>query len=190
MEGYIHYDQYSLYSPEYPFSIGRWSSPALAIQDGEDVYSTILLFVSLRRDIFFPMRNYEFRGRYSEEMNNAIVELYRPREEEIDIDSYVYPLPTRRNIPGVSVKRNLYQLRKAGDNLYRQISALPIMEEYTLGLTRVIVDGRNEDVPIYTGDEGSFLLFRELPSTVITYKDNVGSRRNRISCTIDIPQYE
>lgn len=166
MEGYIHYDKHSQYSPEHTYPIDRWNSPIEAIENGEKVYPTILLFVSLRRDIFYPMRNYEFRGLYSKEINLAIQDLYRPIDEEVDIDSYVYPLPERKNIPGIVVRRNIYQLRKAGYNLYRQISVLPLMEEYVLGIISVDVDGREEEIPLYTGRNGSFLLFKELPTSI------------------------
>jgi hypothetical protein len=91
--GYIHYDRESVYSPYYPYRIGVWRSPHHAIEDGQDPYTTILLFVSMRRDIFMPMRDYVFVGDYGDLITRAIEEIYIPRMEDIDISSsYIYPI--------------------------------------------------------------------------------------------------
>jgi hypothetical protein len=194
MEGYIHYDRYSQYSPESRFQIEEWSSPSEAIEKGgKDPYSVILFFVSARKDLFYPVRNYYMVGTYYTYLNRAIKELYLPREEEVDIDSYIYPLNSIYDVPGITIKRNLYQLKKVGENIYRQYEVLPLMEQYTLATIPVIVDGKRRDTPLYIGSEGSFLLFHSMPKTIrMTSEDKdirIGGkeRRNRRSCIIDKP---
>jgi hypothetical protein len=181
MEGYIQYSKYSIYSPEYPYKIGRWNSPAIAIQQGQDIDETILLFVSLAKDTFYPMRNYIFSGLYSDYINKYISLLYKPRDEEINIDAYVYPIETPNIRGAMTVRRNIYQLRKAGDNLYRQLEALPITEVYSLGAMSIVVDGNRTEVPVYIGKEGSFLLFYHIPTSINTDTMTVGSPR--VSCS-------
>lgn len=159
LEGYITYTRDSVYSPEYPYPIMGYSSPSQAIDGGNDPKVAIDMFVSMRRDIFFPTRYYTFSGKYSDYINRSVNTLYVPREEEIDVVSYVMPISNIDSlIPTVQVKRYVYKLEKVRDNIYRQRSPLPIMEEYRLGLADIDIDNKRVTVPLYIGSKGMFVL--------------------------------
>lgn len=166
MRGFIHYTSSSEYSPEYPYPIGKWTSPVQAIEEGEDPTSTIMAFVSMRRDIFYPVRYYNFRGIYSDHINKAVSDLYRPRVEDPDIESYVVPVDIDIDLPTITVSRPSYEMKRIGDNIYKQDTPLPIWEEYSLSIVRVEIDGIEEDIPLYIGKKGKFILLKTVPKDI------------------------
>lgn len=168
MKGFIHYTNDSQYSPEHPFPISGYASPAEAIENGGNPSSIITLFVSTRREIFLPVREYKFKGRYEDYVNRAIATLYRPRREEVDVTSYVIPIDDPPSVPTVTVKRNVYQLEKVKENVYRQKSPLPIYEEYRFATMNIEIDGVSRDVPLYIGRLGSFITVNSIPMSVTT----------------------
>jgi hypothetical protein len=165
MQGYIHYDKESIYSPYYPYEIGVWRSPHHAIEDGQDPYSTILLFVSMRRDLFMPMRDYIFVGDYGDLITRAIEEIYIPKMEMIDVSSYIYPISRDIHIPTITVSRFSYILEEKG-NVYRQSTPIPVIDEYEMGIIPWMVDGKEKNVKVYIGRKGSFILLDKIPHSL------------------------
>lgn len=166
MKGYITYTSDSEYSPEHHFQISSWESPIQAIQSGEDTRNIIMMFVSMRKSIFYPVRKYIFKGILSDYINEAVMYLFHPRVEEVDVTSYV--VPVKMDMPSVSitVKRNVYILAKVKENVYKQEIPLDIYEEYSLTLAKVNIDHAYRDVPLYTGNKGMFILLDRIPETM------------------------
>jgi len=124
----------------------------------------------MRSDVFKPMRDYVFVGDYGDLITRAIEELYIPRMEMIDVSSYVYPIDVKgvEIPPTITISRFSYILEKEGENIYRQSTPIPVIDEYQMGIIPWMVDGREENVRIYIGKAGSFILLNRIPRTIAT----------------------
>lgn len=158
MSGYIEYNSSSELSPEYPYPteiLGTvYNSPAAAIEAGHDPLVVLKQHVAMHRNLYYQYRNYEFKGNYSDYLNEALKFLYTPRLEPVTVGKYVaflteWRFPLELTIP---VRRNVYTIAPdpEKEGLYEQVFALPYLEDYNMGL----IDG----VPIYIGVKGAFLL--------------------------------
>lgn len=162
MNGYIEYDSTSIFSPEHlqTITVGSnvYKSASHAIQSGEDPQETILLFLKNNRDTFISYRKYVFVGTYSSLLNDGMHLLFGTRYETVDINRYVRILDAALHdvaksiSPGYSIPvvRNVYTCVQQGPSLYQQVEPLDMLNRYRVFLI--------ENIPLYVGHTGSFLL--------------------------------
>ena len=150
MQGYI---EYTADSPLYP--------------DG-DTYESVLVHVRNNYDMYKKYASYQFQGPSSDELNQAVETLFHPRREGDTIGRYIYFLPPDIRVPpieySIPIIRNIYSLRHIRGNMYRQegrIDITPETERYQVSGIPVGEDTPDAIVPVYTGDQGSFLLLQE-----------------------------
>lgn len=174
MSGYVHYDDLSPLSPLYPrtISVGEniYNSAANAIQAGENPSEVMLLLVRNNRNLYYPYRNYEFRGTYSDLLNRAISLLLIPRRERIGEGRFLFILtgdlrdraqsfPREYSLP---VIRNVYRSTHVEGNIYQEVEPLDVVEQYSVYLV--------QNVPLYVGSMGAFFLledrYQSIPSLI------------------------
>jgi len=162
MTEYVSFDRNSILSLYFPTEIVidevKYDSPMQAIEKGIDSLNVVTHFVQINRDKFSRYKYAIFTGDFSDELNQVVPNLFRPKYEGNTTGRYIYLIDTKKteNIP-ISLKRpvirNIYNLKPINEKVFQQISMIDKYEEYNVA----IIDG----ITIYIGKHGSFVL---LPS--------------------------
>lgn len=157
----VTYNYQSELSPEFPHEIiineKKYQSPYIAIKEGNDIQSTINLYVFLYQDIYKKYKNCILKGLYSDEINKAISLIIRPQIDK-NAGIYIYPVDINKDIkykymPITKVIRPIYNVKKDGP-FFIETKPIPnSKEEYD-----VFISKDYPMYPIYMGKYGSFIL--------------------------------
>lgn len=173
--GYIDYTDTSIYSPMYGHTLliddTYYSSPHSAIEDGYDIDDVIMQYVYTYRDIYYPYRNYTFRGMYSDYLNRAIQSILVSRVEPSSVGKYIYLLDSVDVVlpMGIPVLRNSYLLTHIIDNVYLQSNLLDVVEQYHVHII--------DDILLYIGTHGMFLLLDSPDQDISSILDRIYQSR-------------